>query len=459
MGNGDLVRLRRRVQRERKARLEAESIAERFSRGAFHDPLTGLANRVQLLDRMNLALARSGQLGASVGLLFLDLDRFKRVNDSLGHGYGDDLLREVAVRVVAACRRSDVVCRLGGDEFVVLCEDVVDADELRDVADRIAAALAAPLKLAGHSVTVRTSIGMRLASSVDTADGVLRDADAAMYAAKRLGSGHRVLFDGTAGQGALDLLDIEAQLRTALLRGDIVPVFAPVVDLRTGRTAGAECLARWDHPCRGEVTAPEFGAVVQDGQLTAELDRRTIGLAVEQAAAWRFGSRRPGVVCANLSPATLDDERLVADVADSLARHDLPGSALCLQITEGAPVSEAAWTNSNAAALRELGVLLAVDRFGHGSGTFSHLHRFPADGLKIDGSLIAGIVGEPREQKFIAAIVALARTLGLTTTAAQVQTAEQHELLRELGVDLGQGSYFGPAVPADQLNMTIPTVA
>lgn len=201
--NGENARLRRRVLRERTARMEAESIAERFTRGALHDPLTGLANRVQLLDRMNVALARSDLLGGSVGVLFLDLDRFKRVNDSLGHGYGDDLLREVADRLVQACRRSDVVCRLGGDEFVVLCEGVVDADELRDLGDRIAVMLAAPLDLAGNPLTVLTSIGMRLASAVDTADGVLRDADAAMYAAKRLGSGHRVLFDEPRGWGRL----------------------------------------------------------------------------------------------------------------------------------------------------------------------------------------------------------------------------------------------------------------
>lgn len=457
--NGEIARLRRRVLRERTARMEAESIAERFTRGALHDPLTGLANRVQLLDRMNVALARSDLLGGSVGVLFLDLDRFKRVNDSLGHGYGDDLLREVADRLVQACRRSDVVCRLGGDEFVVLCEGVVDADELRDLGDRIAVMLAAPLDLAGNPLTVLTSIGMRLASAVDTADGVLRDADAAMYAAKRLGSGHRVLFDGTTRLGALDRLGIESELRTALLRGDIVPVYQRVVDLHSGRTAGAECLARWEHPSRGQVTPAEFIAVAEDCGLIAELDRHMIGLAVQQAAAWGFGSYRPGVVSANLSAATLDDERLVADVAASLASNDLPGSALCLEITECAPVHEGAWTKRNAVGLRELGVLLAIDDFGEGPATFGHLRRFPADGLKINGSVVANLVTKPRERAFIAGTVAMARTLGLTTTAGHIETSMQADILRDLGVDRGQGWFFGRPVSAEQMDVAVSTVA
>lgn len=455
----EIARLHRRLQRERKARTEAESIAEHFTRGALHDPLTGLANRAQLLDRMNVALARSGLHGGSVGVLFLDLDRFKRVNDSLGHGYGDDMLREVAVRLMSACHRADVVCRLGGDEFVVLCENVADADELREMGDRIAVTLAAPLRIAGHPLKIRTSIGMRLASGDDTADGVLRDADAAMYAAKRLGSGHRVLFDATTRLEALAHVGIETELRTAMLAGGIVPVYQPVVDLRTGRTAGAECLARWEHPTRGQVTPSEFIAIAKDCGLIAELDRRMIGLAVEQAAAWGFGSFRPGVVSVNLSAATLDDEHLGAHVADSLASSDLPASALCLDITEGAPVSEGAWTNRNIAALQELGVLLAVDDFGQGSATFSHLRRFPADGLKIDASLVADDGSGPRERSFIAGIVAMARALGLITTAEHVETSEQSEILLSLGVDLGQGYYFGRPVPADELNVAVSTVA
>lgn len=444
----ELGRLRRRLLRERAARLEAESIAERFSRGALHDPLTGLANRTLLLDRVNAALTRRREGGGRVGVLFLDLDRFKATNDRFGHGAGDELLREVAVRLIAGCRRSDVVSRLGGDEFVVLCEDIADVAELLELADRVASLLAEPLLLCGRWVTVRSSIGMRLAVQGDTADGVLRDADAAMYAAKRLGSGHRVLFDAQTGQSAADQVGVEEELREGLASGQVQPVYQSVVHLGTGESVGAEGLARWHHPIRGTIEASHFIALAAEAGAAADLDRRIMTAAAEQAAVWGFGSAQPAFMATTLSPDGLDDEHLLGHVADILSVTGLPPGTLGLKITERSLINEGTWTARNLTGLHEMGVLLSIDDFGMASGTFSYLRRYHINALKIDHSLVLGVLTSARERALVAGMVAMAKALDMTTVAKGVESRQQAEVLADIGVDLGHGWHFGPPIPA-----------
>lgn len=438
-GRAEPAGLRQQLHRERKARRYAESMARQLRRDALHDPLTGLANRTLLLERMGAALARAERLSTYVGVLLLDLDRFKRVNDSLGHACGDELLRTVAARLLGLTRRSDVVSRLGGDEFVVVVEDVADGEELKVLAERIAACLAEPLTIHGHALIVRTSIGMRLAQSSETADGALRDADAAMYEAKRLGAGHRLLIDGATRALGWTPLEAEEELRQALAAGHVRSAFQPVVDLRTDTVVGVECLARWTHPRRGPIPPSDFLALAEETGLSAELDRHMLAAATRQMSQWGAVTGRKWFVGVNLSPAALDDDTLLASVAAALSESGLPASALAVEFCERSLLAEGTWTARNLAGLQALGIRLVIDDFGTANAHFSFLRRFPIDAMKVDLSYAGDIVSRSRDRALLAGLVAMAAALDMTTVAEGIDNAEQADVLRELGVGLGQG--------------------
>lgn len=443
----EIRRLRRRLSRERTARLEAEAIAERFTRDALHDPLTGLANRVLFLDRLEIALDRAARLGSLIGVLFLDLDDFKVVNDSLGHQAGDALLQEVARRLSSVCRGADVVARLGGDEFVMLCEDAGRVEVVQGVADRIVSVLGAPLNVSGHVLRPRASIGIRMAGGPDAADAVLRDADFAMYAAKRRGTGRAAVFDGRARVDSVARLHSEVELRQALRGGEVEAWYQPVVDLVTGAVVGVEALARWRHPTRGLLPPVEFIPLAEQIGLIGELDRQMLVAAARQAASWASTEDRQLTLNVNVSAGELDDPALTIRVESVLRDAGLPSAALCLEITESVLVGDRAPVLGNLRGLRDLGVRLAIDDFGTAYSTFSYLQRLPIDVLKIDRSFVVGVGSVARDDAIVAGIVAMARALGLETVAEGVETAAQAAAIASLGVDRGQGWFFGYPTP------------
>ena len=380
------MRLRARAARERRARLEAETIAERFARDALHDPLTGLANRAFLLDRLELALARAERLESRVGLLFLDLDGFKTVNDTLGHGAGDRLLIEIARRLRSVVRSTDLVARLGGDEFLLLCEDVRDEAALTTLADAVAAATATPWLLDGTRVAVTTSIGVRLAVGGERADVVLRDADVAMYEAKTSGRSRWVVFDTVIRTRAAARADLEADLRRGIGKAELVAWYQPVVNLQTGEVTGAQALVRWQHPSRGLLTPDAFILAAEECGLIGQLGKHMLATASHQAVAWGY-PQVGRMMHVNTTARELSTDGFPATVSSILAAAGLPARFLCLEITERQLVGEDPVVQRNLEKLRGLGVALAIDDFGTEYASFSYLRRLPVDVLKIDRSL------------------------------------------------------------------------
>lgn len=448
-------RLNRRLDRERRARAEAEAIAEQVTRFALHDALTGLPNRVQLLDLLMVALERAGRRRRRLGVLFVDLDDFKVVNDSLGHTTGDRLLEQVAGRLVSCIRAGDVVARLGGDEFVVVYDDIHDEAQCLDFAGRLHQALAAPFVVDGTAVVVRASIGVRLATGSELPEALLRDADAAMYAAKHAGKGQAIVFDDVMRQANQEQLAIEHDLRLALARGEIAAWFQPVVDLRLGSVVGAEALARWQHPTRGQIRPDVFVAVAERSGLILELGAVVLRQACQQAADWGFGRVQRQLMNVNVSAREVADDGLVPRVVAALRDAGLPPAALCLEITERQLVADSCVVRSNLRALHQLGVELAIDDFGVEYASLATLRRLPVTILKIDRSFIAGLdrcqpAADTRDRAVVEAITAMAGAFGLRTVAEGVETQEQARTLLALGTDHAQGWLFAPAVPAGE---------
>ena len=445
---GSCVRLRARADRERRARLEAETIAERFARDALHDPLTGLANRALLLDRLDLALARAERLDSRVGLLFLDLDGFKAVNDSLGHGAGDRLLIALAGRLSSLVRGTDLVARLGGDEFVLLCEDVHDEAALTTLADAVATAAADLRLLDGRQVDVTASIGVRLAVGGERADVVLRDADVAMYEAKTAGRSRWVVFDTLNRTRASSRTDLEAELRRGVAAAEFTAWYQPVVNMQTGEVTGAEALIRWQHPTRGLVMPDAFILVAEECGLIGQLGAQMLAMACRQAAAWDF-ARVGRMMHVNTSARELSTHGFPAAVSAILDAAGLAPGTLCLEITERQLVDEHPLVQRNLDELRGLGVALAIDDFGTEYASFSYLRRLPVDVLKIDRSFVTDIADVARDAAIVAGIVAMARALGVRTVAEGVETVEQARALRRAGVDEAQGWLFGRPCDVD----------
>ena len=420
---------------------------------ALHDSLTGLPNRTLALDRLALALARTERHPSSVAVLFLDLDRFKVINDSLGHNFGDQLLVGVAARLRDAVRPSDTVARIGGDEFVVVCEDIVGVEDAARIAERIAEALSRPFDLTDDEVLLATSVGIALSSGPgDTPETLLRDADAAMYRAKEGGRNRYEVFDSSMRVEAVERLDLEQALRRALGRSEFRLFYQPVLDVETGTIVGVEALLRWQHPERGLLRPAEFISLAEETGLILPIGRWALQEACRQAKRWREADpdRPPLTVAVNLSARQLAQPDVADMVAEALESTGTDPSQVWLEITESVLTGDTEATIGALRALKALGVRLSVDDFGTGYSSLLYLKRFPVDTLKVDRSFVAGLGTHPEDTAIVAGVVGLAQTLGLTAIAEGVETEEQRAALLALGCDLAQGYLFGhPESPED----------
>ena len=430
---------------------------------ALHDALTGLPNRALFTDRLQHALTQGRRRGTSCGVIFLDLDRFKTVNDSLGHAAGDELLVTVARRVDESLRSADTAARLGGDEFAVLLEDLGGPDEGVLVAERMSEALRAPIVVQGREVFVSASVG--IACGRHGAAELLRQADVAMYRAKAQGKGRYAVYEESMQAEVLQRLELEGELQRAIERDEIDVYYQPVIALDGQTLAGFEALARWHHPTRGLVPPLDFIPLAEDNGSIVALGRYVLRTACVQAARWvqDFPSDVPRIMSVNLSGRQLEDANIVADVAAALADSGLPAAALVLEITETVLMHDTEATISRLAALKALGVRLAVDDFGTGYSSLRYLRRFPIDILKMAKPFVDGLaeVDDEEGRALARAIVDLASSLKLSCIAEGIEVGAQAVMLHELGCGLGQGFHFARPMPPADLEALIadPTAA
>jgi diguanylate cyclase (GGDEF)-like protein/PAS domain S-box-containing protein len=413
---------------------------------ALHDPLTGLPNRTLFLDRLGQALARRHRReDYRFAVLFLDLDRFKLVNDSLGHPAGDELLVGLAKRLSGCLRSEDTVARLGGDEFALLLDDIGDARAAARMAERIREELRQPFNLGGHEVFSTASIGITFDPESDRRpEDLLRDADTALYRAKALGRDRHELFDEAMHSRAVAILKLETDLRHALERNELGLVYQPIVALQTGGTVGFEALVRWSHPERGLLFPDEFIPLAEETGLIVPLGQWVLREACGAARSWQEAARGgpPCFVSVNLSVREFSRADLVERVRKVLGEFGIPPSSLRLEITESLIMDDPEAAVARCRGLRELGVGIDIDDFGTGYSSLSYLRRFPVDALKIDRSFVSRMDEHTEDLEIVRAIVSLATTLHIGTVAEGVETPEQAEKLRSLGCELGQGYLF-----------------
>ena len=420
---------------------------------AMHDALTGLPNRHLFMERLGSALLRQNRREGPFAVLFLDLDRFKVVNDSLGHHVGDELLIAVAGRLRSSVRESDTVARFGGDEFAVLLEDVVDGGYAAEVAERIAAAVAAPVNLSGYEVFTSASIGIALGTGgLERPEYLLRGADMAMYRAKSSTGVRYEVFDRAMHAHALARLQLETDLRRALTRHEFVLHYQPIVALRTGRIIGVEALCRWMHPERGLISPAEFIPTAEETGVILPLGDWVIGEACEQLAAWRRELPRARVAMSiNLSARQFARPGLVDHIRRTLLRTGLDPRHLKLEITETAIMEGGGGVGAMIQELKALGTELQLDDFGTGYSSLAYLHRFPLDALKIDRSFVSQMQSLTATAQMVRTIVGMARGLGLATIAEGVETPGQLAALRALDCDYAQGFLVSPPLDAAAL--------
>ncbi|HRW37064.1 MAG TPA: EAL domain-containing protein [Aquihabitans sp.] len=432
--------------------VERERNESQLAHQALHDALTGLPNRALLLDRTDHALARREATGASLALLFCDVDRFKVINDSLGHNVGDQLLVAFADRLRAVVSPTDTVARFGGDEFVVLLEEVAGPEEPVRLAEQLAAALEEPFVLAGgKEVYLTASIGLAMADDHAAGDEWLRDADAAMYRAKDEGRNRLVLFDTQMRDAALRRLQVEHDLRRAVARDELVVHYQPVIDLDRGSIVGAEALVRWQHPERGLLSPAEFVAVAEDIGTIGELGRHVLDVALRELSSLEVVDPATFHLGVNVSARQVSEPDLDQMVGAALERHGWPPSSLLLEVTESALV-EVDHPVEALARLQELGVQLAIDDFGTGHSSLARLGRLPVDWVKVDQSFVGALDGPDRRLgRIVDAVIALAGALDLGTSAEGVETHAQLDELRRKRCHLAQGYLFSKPVPLDEL--------
>ncbi len=438
-----------RGSRERALELVAEKTGE-LAHLALHDGLTGLPNRILLMDRLEHALARAQRSTVPVGLLFIDLDDFKSVNDTFGHGPGDEVLRTVARRLAHGVRDCDTVGRLGGDEFIVLLDSDEPAGTPEVLARRILESLQRPIELAdGTRIAVNASVGLATAHDGNP-DQLLRDADIALYRAKSAGKNRYTVFAPEMQADLSDRLALTADLRTAVSQDELFLLFQPTVYLDDGRMRGVEALLRWQHPERGVISPGVFIPIAEESGTIVELGRWAITEACRQAVTWR--ERGVDLVMAvNVSGRQLEDPAFTGDIERILAESGMDPGRLILEVTETALIRDPACAAGLLRTLRDLGARIAIDDFGTGYSSFTYLHQLPVDTIKIDRSFVAGLGGAEGADALVGALVQLGRSLRVTTLAEGIENERQQSHLRRLGCEVGQGFLFGQPMAAGEL--------
>ena len=419
---------------------------------AFHDPLTRLANRALFVERVDEALAEDENTPRRLAVLFLDLDNFKTVNDSLGHAAGDRLLVAVAGRIESSLGHADIGARFGGDEFAVLLRDAADDFAVTAAAGRILDALLSPFSIGGHEVFISASIGIAVPDNGETVDELLRNADVAMYMAKDGGKGRYAVFAPEMHEAAVERMEMEADLQRAIQRREFVVHYQPVVELATSKVTGMEALVRWEHPTKGLRPPADFIGLAEETGLILPIGRWVLVEACRQAVQWSDAhpSRVPLMMSVNLSARQLQADTVIDDVAAALDETGLSPERLTLELTETVLMQNGSDVIDRLNRLKELGVLLAIDDFGTGYSSLSYLHKFPIDVLKIDRSFTGNLRRGTGEGVLTHAIIRLARTLHLRTVAEGIERPDQVGKLQAMGCHSGQGFYFAHPLPPDE---------
>ncbi|MCA1565949.1 MAG: EAL domain-containing protein [Acidobacteria bacterium] len=431
---------------------ERRQVEEQLLHNAFHDGLTGLANRALFMDHLKLALGRAERNESyQFAVLFLDLDRFKVINDSLGHTAGDQLLIEIARRLEATIRPGDTVSRLGGDEFSVLLDDLGGVDEAERVAERLQVELALPFNMGGHEEFTTVSIGIAMSTTgYQLPDDILRDADTAMYRAKQLGKARHAVFNQAMHARAMDRLELERDLRRAVERGEIFLQYQSIVSLGAGSLRGFEALVRWRHPQRGILPPIDFIPIAEETGIIIQLGKWVLEEACRQMSRWQKLSpqNKPLQISVNLSCKQFLQPDLLEQIQGVLRETGLDARSLKLEITESVVMENIETATRTLERLQALGVELSIDDFGTGYSSLSYLQRFPVNTLKIDRSFISRITESDGTAEIVRTIMQLGQNLGMDVIAEGVETEQQNEQLKALGCEFGQGYYF--SLPLDR---------
>jgi diguanylate cyclase (GGDEF)-like protein/PAS domain S-box-containing protein len=429
---------------------ERRTLQARLTHQAYHDALTQLANRPLFLNRVAQAIARASRGRHASVVLFLDLDDFKKVNDSLGHAAGDELLVASAARLLTCVRPGDTIARLGGDEFAILLDDLDGFEDALVIAGRITSAMRSPFRLHGRDVFIGVSVGVAAVDANGTPDEMLRNADLAMYFAKGRDKGKYAVYAPEMHAQLIDRLELEADLRRAVDEEQITVEFQPIVHLDDARWYGAEALVRWTHPVRGSVPPSRFVPVAEETGLIVPVGRSVLREACARTQEWHVRSPPSAQLrtSVNLSGRHFQEDSVIDDVRHALADSGLPPWFLTLEITESVLMQQSDTTLGKLKELKALGVMLAIDDFGTGYSSLGYLQQFPIDMLKIDRTFVDGVGLEDNDPVLVRAIIALGRTLGMQTIAEGIERPEQREGLRALGCDLGQGFLFARSMTA-----------
>jgi diguanylate cyclase (GGDEF)-like protein/PAS domain S-box-containing protein len=429
---------------------QRRALADQLTHQAFHDSLTGLPNRALLTDRIGHALDRARRLRSDVAVLFLDVDDFKTINDSLGHAAGDELLVELGTRLRDCTRAMDTAARLGGDEFALLLEETDGIEGAMASAERVLDAVAQPIDLGSTQVLAGASIGIALAQPGETAGDLLRNADVAMYRAKHQGGRRVELFQPQMHQAAITRLELKADLERAFHSNELDLHYQPIVSLKTGRIIGLEALLRWTHPVRGPIPPSEFVALAEATGLINDVGRWVLQRACQQTRRWQLSV--PGCerlsASVNLSGRQILQPTFKEDIAEAVAGGGLHPKDIVLEITESTLMEDVEGVATRLAELRALGIRIAIDDFGTGFSSLSYLQRFPVDSLKVAKEFVHDVVHDTRKARLVEAIVSLARSLDLETIAEGIEEPTQRQRLEELGCTFGQGFLFAKPTPA-----------
>jgi diguanylate cyclase (GGDEF)-like protein/PAS domain S-box-containing protein len=430
----------------------ARELSHKLARLALHDSLTDVPNRTLLSDRLDQAMMRAHRAGSSVAVLYVDLDRFKHINDSLGHAVGDQLLKSVAQRLQACVRNSDTVSRQGGDEFLILLADVVQAHDAALCAEKIIAALDAPHRIADHDLRITASIGIAtFPGDAMDAQTLLKNADFAMYQAKYTGRNNYQFFRPEMNANAIERQSVETDLRQAVARQEFVLNYQPKVDLETGAVVGVEALIRWHRPRCGVVLPARFIPIAEESGLILPIGRWALDTACQQARAWQDEGLFPISIAINVSAVELRAKDFLSNVRQILDQSGLEPRFLEFELTETFMMQDWKSTAEILRALKALGVRIALDDFGTGYSSLSYMKRFPIDSLKIDQSFVRDMTTDSDDASIVSAVINMGRSLNMRVVAEGIQTRDQLEFLKDRHCPEGQGYYFWPPVAAAEL--------